>query len=488
MRSQELFTSSDLKSKIDQLMDSLYSGGVNNPIDAIEQISYLLFLRILSERDEQLARLDKNYKPIFSGEWSKYGWGNFVTLTGDALFDAARAAIENIHELPNLSETGKLLFARATLKIYDRPTLRAVIQTIHSMELKPLQGIDIKGDAYEYLLSNLSMQGNAGQFRTARHIIAMMVEMVAPQPGERICDPACGTGGFLIAAFDHIKRTHTSKGSQTKGQNTGDELSTAQWKFLEEQAFTGFDNDANMVKVAIMNLYLHQLEKARILFYNPLTDPRHYSDRYDVILANPPFAGSIQQESILADINLLTTSTELLFCKWFIDHLTGGGRAAVIVPNGVLFATNRAARKIRELLLDTCELQAVINLPPGVFKPYSGVATGVLIFKKGGATQDVWFYDLKADGYTLDDRRQPINKNNIPDVLAAWPERKSSVNSFLISAETIKKDSDLSLAIGRYRTIETTAIDHRDPKEILREVVKLEKEIVSEVENLLKQV
>ncbi len=465
MRSQELFTSSDLKSKIDQLMDSLYSGGVNNPIDAIEQISYLLFLRILSERDEQLARLDKNYKPIFSGEWSKYGWGNFVTLTGDALFDAARAAIENIHELPNLSETGRLLFSRATLKIYDRPTLRAVIQTIHSMEMKPLQGIDIKGDAYEYLLSNLSMQGNAGQFRTARHIIAMMVEMVAPQPGERICDPACGTGGFLIAAFEYIKRTHTSKGSATKGQITGDELSTAQWKFLEEQAFTGFDNDANMVKVAIMNLYLHQLEKARILFYNPLTDPRHYSDRYDVILANPPFAGSIQQESILADINLPTTSTELLFCKWFIDHLTDGGRAAVIVPNGVLFASNRAAKKIRELLIDTCELQAIINLPSGVFKPYSGVATGILVFKKGGKTKDVWFYDLKADGYTLDDRRQPISQNDIPDVISAWPERKDGLNSFSINVETIKQNPDLSLAIGRYQTIDTAIVNHRDPKE-----------------------
>jgi len=468
-------------------MNTLYSGGVNNPIDAIEQISYLLFLRILSERDEQLARLDPSYKPIFSGEWSKYCWGNFVTLTGDALFDAARGAIENIHQLPNLSETGKLLFSRATLKIYDRPTLRAIIQTIHSMELKPLQGIDIKGDAYEYLLSNLSMQGNAGQFRTARHIIAMMVEMVAPQPGERICDPACGTGGFLIAAFEYIKRTHTPKGSVAKGQITGEELSSAQWKFLEEQSFAGFDNDANMVKVAIMNLYLHQLEKARILFYNPLTDPRHYSDRYDVILANPPFAGSIQQESILADINLPTSSTELLFCKWFIDHLVDDGRAAVIVPNGVLFASNRAAKKIRELLLDTCELQAVINLPSGVFKPYSGVATGILVFKKGGKTKDVWFYDLKADGYTLDDKRQPIEQNNIPDVLAAWPERKVSVNSFLVNVDTIKQNEDFSLGIGRYQVNELVETIHRDPKEILQEIIKLEQEIASDVESLLKR-
>jgi type I restriction enzyme M protein len=481
------FQSSGLKQKIDQMMDMLWSGGVNNPLTAIEQISYLLFLRILWDRDEKLVMIDKSYSRIFTGNSSKYAWGNFVTLTSDELFDAVRDAIENIHDLPGLSETGKLLFSRATLKIYDRPTLRAVIQAIQEMDLQPQHGIDVKGDAYEYLLSKLSQQGTAGQFRTPRHIIAMMVELVAPQPGERICDPACGTAGFLLAAFEYIKRTHTSKSSLDKGEVTGDQLKPAQWDFLQEHAFTGYVNDADMVKIAVMNLYLHQLEKSHIRSYNPLTDSRFYNDRFDVILANPPFAGSIQQESILADINLPTKSTELLFCKWFIDHLTDTGRAAVIVPNGVLFAANKTARKIRELLLEKCDLQAVINLPSGVFQPYSGVGTAILVFKNGGPTKSVWFYDLKTDGFTLDQRRQPTAENNISEILEKFPQRIEGNNSFAVAVERIKENADLSLSLNQYRQVESTAIEHEDPKEILRGVIQLEKEIEREANKLLEK-
>ena len=481
------FQSSGLKQKIDQMMDMLWSGGVNNPLTAIEQISYLLFLRILWDRDEKLAMIDKSYKRIFTGGSSKYAWGNFVTLTSDELFDAVRDAIENIHDLPDLSETGKLLFLRATLKIYDRPTLRAVVQAVQEMDLQPQHGIDIKGDAYEYLLSKLSQQGTAGQFRTPRHIIAMMVELLAPQPGERICDPACGTAGFLLAAFEYIKRTHTTKASLDKGEVTGDQLKPAQWDFLQEHALTGYDNDADMVKIAVMNLYLHQLEKAHIRSYNPLTDSRYYNERFDVILANPPFAGSIQQESILADINLPTKSTELLFCKWFIDHLTNTGRAAVIVPNSVLFASNKATKKIRELLLDECDMQAVINLPSGVFQPYSGVGTAILIFKKGGPTKSVWFYDLKSDGFTLDQRRQPIAENSIPDIIEKFTRRTENENSFVVKVEEIKQNADLSLSLSQYRQAESKSIEHQDPIGVLREVMALEKEIESAAEELMKK-
>lgn len=313
-------------------MDILWAGGVNNPMDSIEQISYLLFLRLLTEDDERLARLDKKYARRFAGKFSRYAWGNFVTLTGDQLFDAVRAAIESLYELPGLSETGKLLFNRATLKIYDRPTLRAVIQAIQEMDLSAHDGHDLKGDMYEYLLSKLALSGTNGQFRTPRHIIQMIVSLVDPQPGRRICDPACGTAGFLIAAYQHILRNHTSKSSLAKGIVDGQKLEPRQWKFLEERAFTGYDNDANMVKIAILNLYLHALARAHIELYNPLTDSRHYGESFDIILANPPFAGKIQKESILADINLPTRDTELLFVKWFIDHLTPGGRGGVIVP------------------------------------------------------------------------------------------------------------------------------------------------------------
>ena len=379
------FTSSGLRQKVDQLMDILWSGGVNNPMDSIEQLSYLIFLRLVSEQDDELSVLDKRYQRVFGGTWARFAWGNFVTLTGDQLFDTVRDAIENLHQLPAMSAIGQLLFSRATLKIYDRPTLRAVVQGVNEMDLAAHEGIDIKGDMYEYLLSKLSQSGTNGQFRTMRHIIALIVELVDPQPGERMCDPAVGTAGFAIGYYQHILRTHTSKAELARGRVTGDLLKPAQWKFLEEQAITGFDNDINMVKIAILNLYLHQLSKANIRNFNPLTTnlPGPYPGQlYNVILANPPFAGKVQRESILADLNLDTRSTELLFLKWFIDHLAPDGRAGVIVPNGVLFGSTKAARKVRELLLTECELQAVVNLPSGVFKPYSGVGTAVLIFRK----------------------------------------------------------------------------------------------------------
>ncbi len=483
------FFSSGVRQKVDQLMDVLYAGGVNNPMDSIEQISYLLFLRLLSERDELLASIDRNYNRIFAGEWARYAWGNFVTLTGDQLFDAGRAAIEKLHELPGLSQTGRLLFDRATLKIYDRPTLRAVVQGIQAMELEEPEGADLKGDMYEYLLSKLSQSGTNGQFRTPRHIIDMIVALVDPKPGQRICDPACGTAGFLVSAFNHIKSRNTSKAELAHGRVTGDLLKPADWKFLSEQGFTGYDNDANMVKIAILNLYLHQLEKAAIRYHNPLTESRgslYPGLTFDVILANPPFAGKIQKESILADINLNTRNTELLFLKWFIDHLAPGGRAGVIVPNGVLFGSTKAAKKCRELLLTECDLQAIINLPSGAFKPYSGVGTAVLVFEKGKATQSVWFYDLTADGFSLDDKRNSIEENDIPDVLTKWPARAEGPNSYVVPVEKIRDNEDVSLTAGRYRMVTAEATTHDDPQRILDEVVALERDISERAEILSK--
>lgn len=485
------FHSSGLRQKVDQLMDILWSGGVNNPMDSIEQISYLLFLRLLSEKDEQLAALSKNYKRIFSGAWASRAWGNFVTLTGDQLFDAVRAAIESLHELPGLTDTGKLLFSRANLKIYDRPTLRAVIQSINNMDLNAHDGVDLKGDMYEYLLGKIAASGTNGQFRTPRHIIRMIVELVDPQPGQRICDPAVGTAGFLIAAFEYIKRLHTSPTELARGQVTGDLLTPAHWRFLEEHAFTGYDNDANMVKIAILNLYLHQLDKADIEFHNALTTNRYGTypgALYDVILANPPFAGKIQTESILADINLNTRNTELLFLKWMIDHLEDGGRAGVIVPNGVLFASTNAARKVRELLLTTCDLQAVINLPSGVFKPYSGVGTAALIFEKGKRTGSVWFYDITADGFSLDDKRTPTpSSNDIPDLLAKWEKREEGSNSYNVSTEAIKENG-WKLVAGLYKPMNIEATKHDAPHMILKDVIAVEQSIIKRAEKLTSEV
>ncbi|MFA7158017.1 MAG: class I SAM-dependent DNA methyltransferase [Kiritimatiellia bacterium] len=489
---QANFFSSGLRRKVDQLMDILYAGGVNNPMDSIEQISYLLFLRLLTEKDETLAALDKRYARIFSGKWTRFAWGNFVTLTGDNLFDAVRAAIESLHELPGLTETGKLLFSRATLKIYDRPTLRAVIQGIQDFDLEAHDGRDLKGDMYEYLLSRLAASGTNGQFRTPRHIIDLIVELVDPRPGRRICDPACGTAGFLISAFTRILRQNTKAADLRRGNADGSLLKPAQWKFLEEQAFTGFDNDANMVKIAILNLYLHRLEKARIDHFNPLTTGFggvYPGQRFDVILANPPFSGKVQAESILSDLNykLNTRATELLFLKWFIDHLAPEGRAGVIVPNGVLFGSTNAATGLREMLLTECDLQAIISLPSGVFKPYAGVATAALIFQKGAPTKSVWFYDLTADGFSLDDKRTPIEANDIPDVLNKWPKRDEGENSYRVPIGKIR-ENDWSLAAGRYKPVTVQAVNHDAPAKILRDVLKLESEIGRRGDALLKQI
>jgi len=486
------FFSSGLRQKVDQLMNILYAGGVNNPMDSIEQISYLLFLRLLTEKDETLAGMDKKYTRIFSGKWARFAWGNFVTLAGDDLFNTIRDAIESLHELPGLTATGKLLFSRATLKIYDRPTLRAVIQGIQELDLAGHNGHDLKGDMYEYLLSKLSASGTNGQFRTPRHIIDLIVELVNPQAGQRICDPACGTAGFLISSFTHILRQNTKPADLKRGHVDGAMLKPAQWKFLEEQAFTGFDNDANMVKIAILNLYLHQLERAKIDHFNPLTTGFggvYPGQRFDVILANPPFAGKVQDESILADLNfrLDTRATELLFLKWFIDHLAPNGRAGVIVPNGVLFGSTNAATKLREMLLTECDLQAVISLPSGVFKPYAGVATAALIFQKGTPTKSVWFYDLTADGFSFDDKRTPIESNDIPDVLNKWPNRDEGGNSYRVEIEKIKKN-DWSLAAGRYKPLTSETVNHDAPTNILLDILKLENEIIRRSDALLAKI
>jgi len=482
------FFSSGLRQKVDQLMDILWAGGVNNPMDSIEQLSYLIFLRLLSERDELMATMDKKYTRIFSGRWARYAWGNFVTLTGDNLFNAAREAIEIFHDLPGLSDTGKLLFNRATLKIYDRPTLRAVIQGINEMDLGAHDGVDIKGDMYEYLLSKLSQSGTNGQFRTPRHIIDIIVALVDPQPGKRICDPACGTAGFLISSYNHILRKNTKLADLARGTADGGLLKPSQWKFMEEHAFTGYDNDANMVKIAILNLYLHQLEKAHIELHNPLTTAKggqYPGQLFEFILANPPFAGRIQKESILADIGLETRDTELLFLKWFIDHLADAGRAGVIVPNGVLFGSSKADKKVRELLLTTCDLQAVIALPSGAFKPYSGVGTAVFVFEKGRPTEFVWFYELTADGYSLDDKRTPIEANDIPDIIAKWPNREEGPNSFRVPIDRIR-DNGWQLMVGRYKPVRLEAVHHDPLAKILEDIVRIENQITERANKLQK--
>ncbi len=270
---------------------------------------------------------------------------------------------------------GKTLFRQAHLKIYNRPTLRSVVSIIDAMDFNNVDkyDTDVKGDMYEYLLNRIAVSGTNGQFRTPRHIIRAMVDIVKPKPSDLILDPACGTAGFLIEAYKYILRVHTSKEDADKGHISGDLLKPAQYKFLRTEAINGFDNDADMIKVAIMNLYLHNLSQSNVLNFDPLTLPEEKKKKYDLVLANPPFSGTINRESIQEDIGLDTAKTELLFLKYIYDHLADGGRCAVIVPEGVLSGSSAAHKKIRELFMDTCSIDAVVSLPAGVFKPYAGV-------------------------------------------------------------------------------------------------------------------
>jgi len=458
-------------------------------MDSIEQLSYLLFLRLLSERDQQLGVIQRSHTPIFQGEWARYSWDNVVSLTGDELFDTLRSVIERLHELPGLTPTGRELFRNANLKIYDRPTLKSVIAGVDSLDLTGQDGRDLKGDMYEYLLSKLSQSGTNGQFRTPRHIVDLIVKLVDPQPSQRIIDPACGTGGFLVKAYNHILRQHTKPADLERGNVDGSMLSGTEWTFLDQHAFTGYDNDANMVKLAIMNLYLHQLERANIGHFNPLTTTKngqYPGHLYDVILANPPFAGKIEKESILADINLTTRSTELLFVQWFIDHLADGGKAGFIVPTGVLFGTTGAAKQIRKLLLDQVNLQAVISLPAGVFKPYAGVATAILVIENTNPTDKVWFYELTADGFSLTDTRTPIEDNDIPDLLERWPTKASGPHSFSVSRQEIAEQDDL-LMPSFYRVSVQETVEMDNPAEILAELEEIERDILERINRLKRE-
>lgn len=346
---------------------------------------------------------------------------------------------------------------------------------------------DVKGDMYEYLLNRIAVSGTNGQFRTPRHIIKMMIELSKPKPSDLILDPACGTAGFLIEAYKYILRTNTSEEELKTGHATGDKLTPAQHEFLRTKAINGFDNDADMIKVAIMNLYLHDLSQSNVLNFDPLTLPEEKKRKYDLVLANPPFSGNINTEAIQEDIGLSTTKTELLFLKYMYDHLADGGRCAVVVPEGVLFGSTGAHRKLRELFIDTCQINAVVSLPSGVFKPYAGVKTAIIFYTKGGKTDKVWFYEVTGDGFTLDDRRHADpSHDNLKDLPKAFEKKEVGPHSWFATRDEVVAE-EYNLTASRYKPASTEVTNHRDPKEIIGEVLTLEKQIVNGLENLKKK-
>lgn len=490
----------DLKSKIDRIWDAFWSGGISNPIEVIEQITYLLFIRRLDELQtlwENKARTLKQpvTDPTFLPGQEHLRWSRFKNADPAVMFHTV--ADEVFPFLRQLGGEGSTYSDHMKDARFTIPSAALLSKVVDMLADIPMADRDTNGDLYEYMLGKIATAGQNGQFRTPRHIIQLMVAMMAPNPRDEICDPACGTAGFLVAASEHLRETHPSVMTDA-----------AQRHHYNNSMFHGYDFDNVMLRIGSMNMLLHGIESPDIRYRDSLSEGAAGDEgKYSLILANPPFAGSLDYEStskaLLKDVK--TKKTELLFLALFLRLLKPGGRAAVIVPDGVLFGSTTAHKTLRKRLVEEQKLDAVVKLPSGVFKPYAGVSTAILFFTRtdSGGTEDVWFYDVQADGWSLDDKRSPLlaeehlgcmpcaplpddahRKNNLPDVLTRWGTRESegeqgrarTEQSFLVpKADIVANGYDLSL--NRYKEIVHEEVEHRDPLDIIADLEKLELEI-----------
>lgn len=484
----------ELKSKIDRIWDAFWSGGISNPLEVIEQITYLLFLRRLDDLQtiaEKKARITGGpiEDPKFLPGQTHLRWSQFKNLDADVMYKTVSTEV-----FPFLQKYGEqvggddstysdhMKDARFTI-----PTPALLSKVVDMLDDVPMENRDTNGDLYEYMLGKIASAGQNGQFRTPRHIIDLMVRMMAPTPGDTICDPACGTAGFLVAASEYLRETHPSVLTDAR-----------QRTYFHRSMFHGYDFDNVMLRIGSMNMLMHGIEAPDIRYRDSLSEgASDDAEKYTLILANPPFAGSLDYEATSKDLlNVVKTKkTELLFLALFLKLLKAGGRAAVIVPDGVLFGSSKARKDLRKTLVEDQKLDAVVKLPSGVFKPYAGVTTAILFFTKtdSGGTDDVWFYDVRADGYSLDDKRNPIEANDLPDVASRWatlsdpdsPERSRARTdqSFLVpKADIVAQGYDLSL--NRYKEVEYDEVEHRAPLEIIADIEQLESEIASGLADL----
>lgn len=490
----------ELKNKIDSLWDVFAAGGLTNPLEVIEQITYLMFIHDLDDTDnknaKECAMLGLPFKSIFSdqveiGERTIDGqqlkWSTFRDFPANKMYETIQEwvfpFIKNLHSDKNSAYSKYMDDA-----IFKLPTPLVLSKVVDSLdEIYVLMGqsteIDIRGDVYEYLLSKISTAGRNGQFRTPRHIIHMMVELMKPSPKETICDPACGTGGFLVGASDYLRETYRNDILMNKENR----------EHYMNHMFHGFDMDRTMLRIGAMNMMTHGVESPFIEYRDSLSDQNLDTDKYSLILANPPFKGSLDADSVSANLLKVakTKKTELLFLALFIRMLKIGGRCACIVPDGVLFGSSNAHKQIRKAIIEDNRLEAVISMPSGVFKPYAGVSTGILIFTKTGhgGTDKVWFYDMKADGYSLDDKRSPIKENDIPDIIERFnhldkeANRKRTEQSFLVDKKEIV-DNNYDLSINKYKEIVYEKVEYPPTSEILADIEELNKEIDKNLEEL----
>lgn len=506
-----------LKSDINRLWLEFHTGGITNPLTVIEQISFLMFARMLDITESRNERKEKQtgkaFRQVFAEDQQELRWQNFRQKGGEQMLPLVRDKVfphfKKVAELE--TEDGKQettfgeYFKDAQLMIQKPGLLRKAVDMIHEL---PLTEGDVKGDLYEYLLSKLTTAGINGQFRTPRHIIDFMVELVDVKPTDTICDPACGTGGFLARAMEYLMRTHTSpegiiemppseEGEEPQKIYSGDLLEDHR-EHIRTKMFTGFDFDATMLRVAAMNLLLHGVEAPNIHYQdtlgNSFTDkfPKLASDSFEVMLANPPFKGTLDAEDVHPSLLRVvkTKKTELLFLALILRMLKVGGRAAVIVPDGVLFGSSKAHQDLRQKLVDEHQLEGVISLPSGVFKPYAGVSTGILVFTKGGRTDDVFFCDVQNDGFSLDDKRQQIADNDLPAMLQAWKAKASkkkfadrTAKAFFVPVDEIR-DNKFDLSINRYKETVYEAETFDPPKAILKRMMDLEKDILADLGEL----
>lgn len=490
----------ELKNKIDALWDVFAAGGLTNPLEVIEQITYLMFIRDLDDTDnknaKECAMLGLPFKSIFSdqikiGERTVDGqqlkWSTFRDLPANKMYETVQEwvfpFIKNLHSDKNSAYSKYMDDA-----IFKLPTPLVLSKVVDSLDdIYSLMGksteIDIRGDVYEYLLSKISTAGRNGQFRTPRHIIHMMVELMKPTPKETICDPACGTGGFLVGASDYLRETYRNDILMNKENRD----------HYMNHMFYGFDMDRTMLRIGAMNMMTHGVESPFIEYRDSLSDQNIDTDKYSLILANPPFKGTLDADSASASLLKVakTKKTELLFLALFIRMLKIGGRCACIVPDGVLFGSSKAHKQIRKAIIEDNRLEAVISMPSGVFKPYAGVSTGILIFTKTGygGTDKVWFYDMKADGYSLDDKRSPVKENDIPDIIERFnhldkeENRKRTEQSFFVDMKEIV-DNDYDLSINKYKEVIYEKVEYPPTSEILADIEELNKEIDKNLEEL----
>jgi type I restriction enzyme M protein len=519
-----------IKSQVDKIWEAFWTGGISNPLTVIEQFTYLIFLRRLDEqqllKEKQSSLVGTPIKdPIYTEEQKELRWSSFKNEEPENMYKLFQKEDGVFNFIKNIGAKGSVFAQYMKDAAFVIPTPRLLDLVVQQIDKIEMGDRDTKGDLYEYLLSKIATSGTNGQFRTPRHIIKMMVDMVQPKADDTICDPSCGTAGFLVAAGEYIHENHKewfNKADFREHYNT--------------QMFNGMEFDSTMLRIAAMNLQLHGIETPTLIGKDALSEAnKDAKDQYSLILANPPFKGSLDYDSVEKSIlqTVKTKKTELLFLGLMLRALRTGGRCAVIVPDGVLFGSSKAHKQIRQELIENQKLDAVISMPSGVFKPYAGVSTAVLFFTKtnSGGTEKVWFYDMKADGFSLDDKRTPLlanvsnvietgdfaedgelsakqlgdnhSKNNIPDIIKRWRSinsnsadtlsgvegaRKRTDQSFFVPFAELK-ENDWDLSINRYKEIEYEEVKYDAPQKIISDIKQLDarrNEALERLEELLR--